>query len=204
MKCAEFEILLCDYIDGTAAPAERRRIEDHMSSCPSCATLAADCGAAAELLRNAESVEPPAELINKILFHAPATPSRPARNRGGLAALLAAWFAPMLQPRLAMGMAMTILSFSMVGRILGIEERQITLADLQPARVANNIDLKIHRAWDRAVKYYERLRVVYLIQTQLREWSDQEEAERRAQSERSTIDVPAAGASENEQRGGAK
>jgi hypothetical protein len=110
----------------------------------------------------------------------------------------------MLQPRLAMGMAMTILSFSMVGRILGIEERQITLADLQPARVVDNIDLKMHRAWDRAVKYYESLRVVYLIQTQLREWSDQEEAERRAQSERSTIDVPAAGAGETEQRGGAK
>ena len=188
MKCAEFEIYLCDYLDGTLDREGRARVEEHMTSCAACAELAADCGAAVTVLRNAESVEPPAELLNRILFHAPTAPvaaSRAARKRW-----FSGWFAPLLQPRLAMGLAMTILSFSMVGRILGLEERPITMADLQPARVVTNIDLKVHRAWDRAVKYYESLRVVYLIQTQLREWSEQEEADRRTQSERSTIEVP--------------
>ena len=87
---------------------------------------------------------------------------------------------------------MTILSFSMVGRLLGLQERQLTMADLEPAKVVATLDLKVHRAYDRAVKYYENVRLVYVIQSQLREWSAQEEEDRRIQSQRSTIDVGAA------------
>jgi len=194
MKCAEFEILLSDSLDGTIRPADQARLDEHANSCPACAELAADCGAAIAFLGKVEAVEPPAELINRIVFQAPSgvTARRHHEAKNKWTAVFGGWFAPLLQPRLAMGMAMTILSFSMVGRLLGLQERQLTMADLEPAKVVATLDLKLHRVYDRAVKYYENVRLVYVIQTQLREWSAQEEEDRRIQSQRSTIDVGAA------------
>ena len=81
-----------------------------------------------------------------------------------------------------MGMAMTVLSFSMLGRLAGIEMRQLKPSDLHPVSVWMAVENRAHRAWDRAVKYYENLRVVYEVQTRLREWTEQEEEERRNQS----------------------
>jgi hypothetical protein len=81
----------------------------------------------------------------------------------------------MLQPRFAMGFAMTILSFSLLGRFVGISPRQLTLDDLRPARVWQRMDEQVNRGWQRTVKFYENLRLVYEIQTQLREWSQKEQ-----------------------------
>jgi hypothetical protein len=193
MKCAEFEVLLSDSLDGVITPADQARLDEHARSCAACAELAADCGAAIAFLGKVEEVEPPAELVNRLVFMAPtdatARPRHESKNKWK--AVFGGWFAPLLQPRLAMGMAMTILSFSMVGRLLGLQERQLTMADLEPSKVVATLDLKIHRAYDRAVKYYENVRLVYVIQSQLREWSAQEEEDRRNQSQRSTIDVGA-------------
>lgn len=194
MKCAEFEILLSDSLDGIISPSDQARLDEHARSCAACAELAADCGAAIAFLGHVELVDPPAELVNRLVFMAPTgVTARPSHEaKGKWTAVFGGWFAPLLQPRLAMGMAMTILSFSMVGRLLGLQERQLTMADLEPAKVVATLDLKVHRAYDRAVKYYENVRLVYVIQSQLREWSAQEEEDRRIQSQRSTIDVGAA------------
>jgi len=105
--------------------------------------------------------------------------SKAARSRAGIKKWLLGWLEPVLQPRFAMGMAMTILSFSMVGRIVGLEQRQLRMEDLNPARVWAAIDDKLCRGYDRAMKYYENLRLVYEIQTRLQEWSAQEEELRR-------------------------
>jgi len=191
MKCAEFEVLLSDALDGIISANDQARLDEHARVCPACADLAADCGAAIAFLAQVETVEPPVALVDRLIAQAPVTPAhRPHHeHKSKWAAVFGGWFGPLLQPRLAMGMAMTILSFSMVGRVLGLQERQLTMADLEPSRVVATLDLKIHRAWDRAVKYYENVRLVYVIQSQLREWSAQEEEDRRTQSHRSTIDV---------------
>ena len=39
-----------------------------------------------------------------------------------------------------------------------------------------------HRGWSRVVKYYENIRVVYEIQSRLKEWADQEELDRQSQA----------------------
>ena len=75
---------------------------------------------------------------------------------------------------------MTILSFSMLGRFAGIEVRQLTPADLQPTRIWSALDDKMHRAWERGVKYYENLKLVYEVQTRLQEWTEQEEEDRKS------------------------
>ena len=89
-----------------------------------------------------------------------------------------------------MGMAMTILSFSMLGRLAGIEVRQLKPQDLHPASVWAAVDNRVYRTWERAVKYYENLRLVYEVQTRLQEWTGQEEEDRKG---RPSEESPATG-----------
>jgi hypothetical protein len=93
--------------------------------------------------------------------------------------LFGKYLQPVLQPRFAMGMAMTILSFSMLGRFAGIEPRQLKPSDLNPVKVWHAIDDRAHRTWDQIVKKYDSIRLVYEIRSRLKEWNEAEEADRR-------------------------
>jgi hypothetical protein len=79
-----------------------------------------------------------------------------------------------------MGMAMTVLSFAMLGRFAGIQVRQLKPSDLNPANVWVALEDKAQRTWDRGVKYYESLRLVYELQTRVKEWTDTGEQDRGA------------------------
>lgn len=74
------------------------------------------------------------------------------------------WIAPLIQPRFAMGMAMTILSFSMLSKFV-TPARQLKPSDLDQVKVWRTIDDSAHRTWDRMVKYYYNLKLVYEVQT---------------------------------------
>jgi len=50
MNCAELDILLCEYVDGTLDAATRAAVELHLAGCPSCAELARDSAAAVRFL----------------------------------------------------------------------------------------------------------------------------------------------------------
>lgn len=182
MKCADVEILLCEYADGTLPRQERAAVDAHLAACAGCAELARDAAAAVAFLESVPEVEAPAELVTKILYRTQTEPEVAMRKRVSSPGWLARLFQPVLQPRFAMGMAMTILSFSMIGKFAGVSGKTITADDMHPARVWSAFDSKVHRIYDRAVKYYENLRLVYEIQTRLNEWSAQEEEERRNQS----------------------
>jgi hypothetical protein len=174
MTCADFEILLCDYVDGVLDARQRREFEEHRDSCVYCQELARDVAAAVGFIERAAEVEPPPELLTKITFEIPS-----GGVRKGWRSWTVGWLHPILQPKFAMGMAMTILSFSMLGRLAGIEVRQLKPSDLHPVAVWTSIDNKVYRTWERAVKYYENLRLVYEVQTRLQEWTKQEDEERK-------------------------
>ncbi len=199
MKCADLEILLCDYTDGTLDAAARVSIERHLAGCPVCAELARDAAAALGFLARVEDVEPPAELVTRILFQIP-NRHQAGEPRRGIREWLGRWFEPILQPRLAMGMAMTILSFAMLGRFAGIHPRQLTAADLNPAKIWAALDDRAYRTWERGVKYYENLRFVFEIQTRLRELAEQEDVERKSQPSNAQP-APAAGRGPTEASG---
>lgn len=198
MKCADLEILLCDYVDQTLEASSRAQIEEHLAGCAACAELARDAMAMVRFLDRVEDVEPPAELVTRILFQIP-NRRHSERPRRGFREWLGRLFEPILEPRLAMGMAMTVLSFAMLGRFAGIQPRQLTAADLNPARIWATLDDRAHRTWERAVKYYENLRFVYEIQTRLKELTDQEDIERKAQP--AAQQAPAANRGSNEASG---
>ncbi len=164
MSCADIEILICDYVDGTLAPEARADVERHLTECPGCAELARDSAAAVAFMQRTAEVEPPPELVTHILFHGPWQKSKTG------------WFPKLfnsvLQPKFAMSMALTILSFSMVARV-----RPLQPADLAPAKVLAGLEDRVYRVWARTLKFYDNLKFVYQIQTTLREWQQDQEAQ---------------------------
>jgi len=187
MTCAELEILLCDYVDGTLRGAEKSALESHLAGCSACAQLAKDVAGVTAFIETVAPAEPPAELLTRILHELPSV--RPAaEKRSWWRKLFGGWLQGVLQPRYVMGMAMTVLSFSMIAKFAHIEPRQLRPSDLDPVKIWAGIDDRSHRVWDRAVKYYENLRLVIEIQSRLKEWSDQEQAQ-SADVNRSKVEV---------------
>jgi hypothetical protein len=179
MTCAELEILLCDYVDGTLHAEERTALESHLSVCPACTQLASDVQGVTAFMERVAEPEPPAELMTRILHYAPAGRGANAEERASVSPswakrLFGGFVQSVLQPRYVMGMAMTILSFSMLARFAHIEPRQLRPADLDPVKVWQGIDDRSHRVWDRSMKYYDNLRLVIEIQSRLKEWTDQD------------------------------
>ncbi len=184
MTCAEIEILICDYVDGTLPAEARAEVERHLEACPACAALARDSAAAVAFMERAADVEPPPELITRILYDAPW--SQPKARQKGWLGWLGRSIGPVVQPRFVMGAAMTILSFSMLSRYVPM--RQLKPSDLRPAAVWATLDDTAQRAWARTVKYYENLKVVYQIQGLLREWQQQEDETAPAPTAQPTVD----------------
>ena len=177
MNCAELEILLCDYLDGALHLERKAEVEAHLAGCASCASLAKDAQVAVEFIARAEVVEPPPELLTRILFDLRGEIQREAPEAGGVRQWFAQWLRPVLQPKFAMGMAMTVLSLSMLGSFAGIKVRQLNPAELDPAKIVMGIEDRAHRGWLSVVKYYESLRLVYEIQTRIQEWTVPEESD---------------------------
>jgi hypothetical protein len=172
MNCADAENLICDY--ATLSSAERSELERHLGECPACAELARDATAGAAFLRRAVPVEPPPELINRILFQVPRSGRFGNRQKSKFGVWMEALLSPILQPRYAMGLAMTIVSFAMLAQFVA-PIRKIRPEDLKPAAVWAGLEDRAYRTWGRAVKFYDNLKVVYQIQNTLADWQQRDE-----------------------------
>lgn len=158
ITCNEFEVLLADYMDGTLATEQKAAIEEHRNGCASCAELALDASGAMAFIERAASVEAPPALVNRILLEVKGGESRNVVKLSWIEQLLGQRGRFILQPRFAMGLAMAVISLAMVGRFWGA--------------AASGVE----RSWDRTVKGYENLQVVYDVQTQLEEWAQERQA----------------------------
>ena len=173
-NCTDIDLLLCDYIDNSLPYAQKKAIEEHLETCSACTELVQDSQLVVQLTSHCAPVELPHELLSKIMQQLPTVEKQQKRQKTGLSGRISRLFEPILQPRFAMGMAMTILSFSMLGKFAG-PINPIKASDLDPIRIVSTLDDKAHRLWNDAVKYYQNLRVVYEVQSRLREWNQTEE-----------------------------
>lgn len=179
MNCTEFEILASDYVDGMLPGAELEAFEAHRASCAHCQEFLRDVTEAVTFLERVDQIEVPQELVTRIVYHAPAGKFRDSRETPGfLNKIYSTWLQPVLQPKLAMGMAMTILSFAMLSRCTGIQVQQLKPSDLNPVKVWTNLEDRGQRMWDRTVKYYDNLKVVYEIRSQIHDLTGQEDVNR--------------------------
>jgi anti-sigma factor RsiW len=179
MNCPDVEILLAEYVDGTLRREARVAVKEHLESCLACRDLAHDAAGAVAFMERASRVEAPPELVTRILFEVTQGSSRsvikPPLAERLFGKVFGTWVGPLFQPRFAMGMATTILSVAML-----IRGRQLRPADFNAVKMWTAAENQVSRTWERGVKYYENLRLVFEIQARLKQWDEESAGEARS------------------------
>lgn len=163
MTHLELENLVSDYLEGQLDIVRRAEVEKHLAACAECRALLAEVRRAYELCHSAADLEPAPWLVPKILRATIGERQPSLRQR------LAAFFRPGLSIRVAYGVAMTVVSLSIVVNAAGINLRHLTLANLNPRTWVYQADRSGHLLIGRVEKYYYDLKVVYEIESRLRQ-----------------------------------
>lgn len=163
MTHLQLENLTSDYLEGLLAPALKSEVEAHLSACSSCLEMVEDVRRVMQLCHSAPQLEPAPWLVSKIML------ATVGERQPTLADRLVAFFRPALQPRLAYGVAMAVFSFSIIVNAAGIKLRHMTVEDLNPRTWFFKANRAGHLYYARAEKFYYDLRVVYEIESRLRQ-----------------------------------
>ena len=179
MNCADFEIFLADHIDGVLPSQQKSAFARHRETCPGCSVLAADVEAAVGFMERATQPEMPPVLLSKILQATNSGWELSLRGKG-----FRGWFnrtfAPVLQPRFVLGAVFTMISATMLTQCAGGAKKSLTAADLDPVRLVSTLENRTQRVYDRALKSYESMKLVYEVKSQLTDWSEQRKEEEEA------------------------
>src|SRR5580700_2171710 len=133
--CAEFEVLLADWIDGTLTGSpESQAFLRHLESCKACGELAKDTRFALGFMERAADVEVPPVLVSKILQATNSGWEFKLRGKG-ISGWINRTFAPVLKPRFVMGAVLTLMSMTIMARGCGLPVKTFTAADLDPVRL---------------------------------------------------------------------
>ncbi len=172
MQCAEFDALLADALDGTLSSAKMAMFEQHKSACATCGSMFAEAEAGLNWLDQLDEVEPPANLVHNIIAVTSGrteTAAAEIRAKQPIWERVRAWVqphvAPVLTPRFAMSMAMAFFSVTMVMNVAGIRVQDLRKVNLTPSGITKTY----YESQARVVKYYENIRLVYEIESRVRD-----------------------------------
>jgi hypothetical protein len=162
-NCLNIEERLTEYLDGHLAGAERTEFEAHVATCAGCTALVADVRGLVAGLGRMEPVVEPSGLLLRILEQTSGVPKRKGEKSWW------ATLAPLLSPRVAIGMATVTATMVIVFQAAGINPKKISLADLSPLEMARSVNRQAHLTYARGSKFVNDLRVVYEIRSRLQE-----------------------------------
>ena len=171
MGCSEFDLLLTDAMDGQLTGEQLARFEQHKSSCASCAAMFADVQAGFNWLGQVEDVEPPRNLVHNILVatsgvvQTSTVKAQPRMKRSfeaRMRELIGPVFAPIFTARFAMSAAMAFFAVTLSLNVANIKLSQL---DFSPRGITKSY----YATEARAVKYYENIRLVYEIESRVKE-----------------------------------
>ncbi len=167
MTHLELENLISEYLEGQLDAVRRVEADAHLQGCVACQELVADVRHAMEMCQSAEELEPAPWLVSRILL------ATVGERKPTWGEQMAAYFRPAARVRLAYAVAMAVFSFSIIVNTAGINLRRITLADLNPRTWFYQANRSGHLFVARAEKFYYDLRVVYEIESRLRQFRQQ-------------------------------
>jgi len=180
--CGQWETLLADALDGLLRPEDEAIFAAHMASCPACAAMFEEASKGREWLGFLEmDPEVPAGLLEKILAETGpgrAVGPRLAGAAGVVLPLQPAWTRPGLmgyvrrfaEPRLMMTAAMAFFSIALTLNLTGVKLANVKMSDLRPAAIRSYMERRWTMASTPIVRYYDHLRLVYEVESRMREF----------------------------------
>jgi hypothetical protein len=162
--CDQIESQLSDYLEGLLQAPDRAAFEAHVADCPECTPLLASVRSVMTELHAMGQVEVPPQLVYSVLDKT-LGPRETVSVWQGLRNLVRG----IGTPKFAYGFASVLATFVIIFTASGISLRKPKWADLQPSAIARNVNRQYHINKAHAVKYVSDLRVVYEIQSRLRQ-----------------------------------
>jgi hypothetical protein len=202
--------MLSDALDGTLSAADQATFDLHMIGCPSCSAMLADAqrGASWMAMLKTPRPEPPTALLDRIIAETSGKAAAEAANivlgptdhlrtaviqRGyvGQPAFASAKVLPfrtritngfrslgqtMLQPRLAMTAAMAFFSIALTLNLTGVRLSELRASDFKPSSIMRSA----YEAKAKVVRYSDNLRVVYELESRVRDLQSSSDEDRSA------------------------
>jgi len=192
--CGQWETLLADALDGLLRPEDESTFSSHMAGCAACTALFEEARRGREWL-GFLSAEPevPSGLLDRILAQtgpghaeeagivaegvgaAVITAGIPLKKKRGTS--IPAWQRPgfmgyirrFAEPRLMMTAAMAFFSIALTLNMTGVHITKLRVSDLKPSSIRMYMERQITVAYTPLVRYYDHLRLVYEVQSRVRE-----------------------------------
>jgi len=166
--CEQTEQLLTDYLDGLLPADEQHAFNLHVNSCERCTPLVGSVTHAMNSLRALPELEIPPRFVYNVLD----ATLGPRETVNGWAAFLV-WVRGLASPKFAYGAVSVAATFLMIVTVTGsINWKKPKLADLAPSNIYRNTNRQVHVAYGKSMKYVSDLRVVYEIQSRLKQDND--------------------------------
>ena len=177
MQCSEFDALLSDALDQILTGPKAQAFQAHAKSCPVCGPLLAEAEVGKHWLEQLVEVDPPQHLVHNILAATTGidtgrlrAPASQASWFDRVSAWAAAAFSPIVaaakQPRFAMSFGMAFFSLSISLSLAGVKLGDLRHVDLRPSALRRTY----YETSGKVVKYYENIRLVYEMESRLKEF----------------------------------
>jgi hypothetical protein len=189
LRCEQWEDLLTDALDGSLPAADRSAFDAHSEGCTVCGRLLTESRQGLEWLRFLENEpEVPSDLVDRILSKtsgSAAIAAAPAVAGAqipvhllGVPVRRAVW-----DTRMMMTVAMAFFSIALTLNLAGVKLTNLKLSDLTPASMEMNLTRQFYGAKGSLVRYYDNLRLVYEVESKMRDLRKAEEMQQPSQPE---------------------
>jgi hypothetical protein len=178
IQCSQLESLLPDALDGLLPEETAQNLELHAEGCPVCGPMLSEARQGMFWLRSLAEVEPPNNLVHNILAatSAPEACRENAKAQGAKPGWISGvWKAvrPVVigvaQPRFVTSFSMAFFSLTLTLTLAGVRLKDLAHIDWRPSALRKTVVLQYTQVETRVVKYYKNMRLVYEIESRVRE-----------------------------------
>lgn len=179
--CGQWETLLTDALDGLLRPEDEGTFSAHMASCKACTALFEEARRGCEWLEFlGPEPEIPDGLLDRLLANTgPGHEMVPALATAGsnVIPMIPAWQRPGMmgrirrfaEPRLMMTAAMAFFSIALTLNLTGVRLTDMRLSNLRPSVLRSYMERQLTVASTPLIRYYDHLRLVYEVESRMRE-----------------------------------
>lgn len=208
LQCEEWEALLVDALDGTLKAEDSAVFAAHGTDCPMCAEMLARAKQGQEWMKFLQEEPPvPVDLVSRILDRTSGA-SLPQLAVAGVAQPIPPPMAHFTtrrtfrDARMLMTAAMAFFSLALTLNLFGFRLDTLRMADLKPSALQTTVARQFYGAKKQMVSYYENIRLVYEVESKMRELRRDAETEQPAQPRKDDKQQPSNPQGDSHKTGG--